>query len=176
MSNSTVSSVWVNEDYVIAQVSANVTTSTNGTAWYNSSIVFSRGTRTYLNAYEILEHNTTNVILDFERSTNLVLVIEEGYTRLYRLNMPLLSMRPTNPSTLNKNYKFAIQGLSVNTYTGRSLVCSFSMEFTVVKVDSYLTWPTGLTLPSVYYSNYPGELFVPLTRYVLGPNITYGVK
>lgn len=51
MSNSTVQQVWVNEQYVIAQVSANVTNSTNGTTWYNSSIVFSRGTRTYMNAY-----------------------------------------------------------------------------------------------------------------------------
>jgi hypothetical protein len=102
MSNSTVYSVWLNEEYVIAQLSANVTNGTGGADWYNSSIVFSRGTRTYLNAYEILEHNTTNVILDFERSTNLVLVIEEGYTRLYRLNKPILSVRPTNPITLNK--------------------------------------------------------------------------
>lgn len=54
MSKSIVYQVWVNEEYVIAQVSANVTNSQNGTTWYNSSIVFSRGTRTYLNAYEIL--------------------------------------------------------------------------------------------------------------------------
>lgn len=51
MSNSTIHSVWVNEEYVFAQISANVTSSTNGTTWYNSSIVFSRNTRTYLNAY-----------------------------------------------------------------------------------------------------------------------------
>lgn len=51
MSNSTIHSVWINEEYVFAQISANVTNSTNGTTWYNSSIVFSRNTRTYLNAY-----------------------------------------------------------------------------------------------------------------------------
>jgi hypothetical protein len=30
-------------------------------------------------------------------------------------------------------------------------------------------------LPSDYYANYPGQLFIPLDRYVLGANITYGV-
>lgn len=116
------------------------------------------------------------MILDFERSTNLVLVIEETYTRLYRLNMPILSVWPTNKATLGKEYKFTIQGLSVNTYTSRSLVCSFTMAFTVVDINSMTLWKTGLTLPSTYYTNYPGELFIPLDRYILGPNITYGVK
>ena len=51
MNNASVYQVWVNEEYVIVQVSANMTNATNGTTWYNSSIVFSRGTRTYLNAY-----------------------------------------------------------------------------------------------------------------------------
>lgn len=54
MANSSVSQVFVNEDYVFVQLSANVTTSTNGTAWYNSTMIFSRGTRSYMNAYEIL--------------------------------------------------------------------------------------------------------------------------
>ena len=102
MVNSTVSQVFVTEDYVYVQVSANVTNATNGSDWYNSSIVFSRGTRSYMNAYEILEHNTTNVIVDVERSTNLVVVIEETYMRLYRINMPILSVRPTNNNTLGK--------------------------------------------------------------------------
>lgn len=46
----------------------------------------------------------------------------------------------------------------------------------VVPFDSYILWPTGLTLPKDYYANYPGELFIPLDRYVFGPNITWGVK
>lgn len=90
--------------------------------------------------------------------------------------MPILSVWPTNKATLGKEYKFTIQGLSVNTYTSRSLVCSFTMAFTVVDINSMTLWKTGLTLPSTYYTNYPGELFIPLDRYILGPNITYGVK
>jgi hypothetical protein len=56
MNNATIHSLWVNEDYVIAQFSANVTTSANQTMLYNPSIVLNRGCRTYLNAFEIFEH------------------------------------------------------------------------------------------------------------------------
>lgn len=42
-------------------------------------------------------------------------------------------------------------------------------------IDSLALWPTGLKLPDTYYANYPGQLFIPLDRYVLGANITYGV-
>lgn len=66
-------------------------------------------------------------------------------------------------------------GLSVNTYTGQSLVCTFTMKFTVVEINNMVLWPTGRKLPEVYYANYPGELFIPLDRYVLGPNITWSV-
>lgn len=173
--NSTVQQVFVTEDYVYVQLSANVTTSTNGTTWYNSSMVFSRGTRSYMNVYEVLEHNTHNVIVDVEKSTNLVLVIEESYMRLYRINMPMLSIRPTMNNTLGKEYHFAVQALSINTYTNHSLACSWSLKFRVVEVTSKKLWPTGLKLPETYYANFPGELFIPLDRYIMGPNITYGI-
>jgi hypothetical protein len=49
------------------------------------------------------------------------------------------------------------------------------MNFTVVELNSKKMFPTGFVLPQVYYATYPGELFIPLTRYVIGPNITWGV-
>lgn len=95
--------------------------------------------------------------------------------RLYRINKPMLSVRPTNNNTLGKEYDFAIIGLSVNTYNNHSLVCTHSMKFKVVDINSMDLYPTGLKLPEVYYANYPGELFIPLNRYILGPNVTWGV-
>lgn len=37
-------------------------------------------------------------------------------------------------------------------------------------------WDTGLAIPKDYYANYPGQLYVPLDRYAMGPNITYSVN
>lgn len=67
--------------------------------------------------------------------------------RLYKLNRPMLSVMPTNPATLNNEYNFAIMGLSVNSYTGKSLVCTFSMKFTVVDINNMVLWPTGKKMP-----------------------------
>jgi len=32
-----------------------------------------------------------------------------------------------------------------------------------------------LNLPETYYANYPGQLFIPLSRLAFGSNLTYGV-
>lgn len=37
-------------------------------------------------------------------------------------------------------------------------------------------WPTGIPAPDTYYANYPGELAIPLHRYVIGANVTWGVQ
>ncbi len=50
------------------------------------------------------------------------------------------------------------------------------MVFIVVDVNSKVLWPTGLHLPDTYYANFPGELVIPLNRYIIGANITYGVQ
>jgi len=64
---------------------------------------------------------------------------------------------------------------SVNEYTGDKISCSYSFVFLVVPADSLALWPTGLNLPDTYYANYPGNLYIPVDRYVFGSNITYGV-
>lgn len=64
---------------------------------------------------------------------------------------------------------------STNEYTNASLICTFTFKYLVVANDSLALWPTGLKLPDTYYANYPGQLFIPLDRYVFGSNITYGI-
>lgn len=48
-------------------------------------------------------------------------------------------------------------------------------KYIVVANDTLALWPTGRKLPDTYYANYPGQLYIPLDRYVFGSNITYGV-
>lgn len=56
------------------------------------------------------------------------------------------------------------------------MVCMFDWKFTVVDEDSKTLWQTGLKLPDTYYANYPGELIIPLDKYIFGANVTYGVQ
>jgi len=68
-----------------------------------------------------------------------------------------------------------VKAYSINEYTNEQTSCSFTFVFMVVPDDSLALWPTGLKLPEVYYANYPGNLYVPIDRYILGSNITYGI-
>ena len=57
---------------------------------------------------------------------------------------------------------------------GHSSVCTFDFKFTI-DIDSMSIYPTGINIPDTYYVNYPGELYVPLDRYLVGTSINYGI-
>jgi hypothetical protein len=88
----------------------------------------------------------------------------------------MVTLYPSDPKTINTEFKFTIQGMSRNEYNGQSQICSYDLRFSVVDVNSMALWETGLEVPDTYYANYPGELVIPLNRYVIGANITWGVQ
>jgi hypothetical protein len=69
-----------------------------------------------------------------------------------------------------------VNAKSTNPISKQSTSCIFTFKIVVVKNDNYTLWPTGLTPSKEYYSNYPGDFFIPLNMYVLGPNITWGIQ
>lgn len=95
MSNSHIQSIWVNRHYVVAQFTANATSPENITTLYNTTIVFSRKTRSYMNAHEIFEHNSSNVIIDLERSTDYLMIMNETKITYHRMTVPMLVANPT---------------------------------------------------------------------------------
>lgn len=167
--------LWVNEQYVVVQMTANLTDAQGRVLPSSSTYVFNRGTRTYLNAYAAIPHPNFHAFVDFSLDNSQMLTIDTDRMAIYQISTPILSINPTSADLLNKEFSFVVRGESTNEYTNESLICSFSYKFLVVPVDSLALWPTGLKLPDTYYANYPGQLFVPLDRYVFGSNITYGV-
>ena len=176
MEGAIVTSLWVNREYVLTQITANVTDGKNESAWYNASLIFTRGTRTYLNAYAVVEHRNYRTIIEFSRAHNHVFIMDEETMNNYQLDTPILTVNPTSKDTMGQDYQFSVNGLSVNSVSGVSLACSVTMKFKVVDLEDRHLYPTGFDLPKNYYANYPGELFIPLDRYVIGSNITYDVK
>lgn len=104
-----------------------------------------------------------------------MMTINTDLISIYQLATPILSIKPRNPSLVFTQFNITIKAESKNEYTNDTMNCTFTFKFLVVKKDSLLPWPTGLQLPETYYTNYPGKLFVPLDRYIIGSNITYGV-
>lgn len=175
MENSQVTDVWVNEEYIACQLKANVTNSTNQTEEYHSTIIFDRGTRTYTNAYAVIHHSSSNVVIDLNIQHNVLLSIDEDSIDTYFIDEPLLFLWPQNNSKVGQEYNFSVKAESKNENNGHFLVCTFDWRFVIVEAGSLTLWPTGIEVPDTYYANFPGALVIPLHRYVLGANVTYDV-
>jgi hypothetical protein len=68
--------LWVNEQYVVVQLTANLTDEKGLPTPTQSTYVFSRGTRTYLNAFAAIPHVSFHAFVDFNRFTSMMLTID----------------------------------------------------------------------------------------------------
>jgi hypothetical protein len=100
--NSWIHDLWVNEQYVITQLTANLTDDKNKTVAYQSTYVFTRGSRTYLNAYAAIPHPNFHAFVDLNRGNSQIMAIDTDLVSIYQLSNPVLSILPKNPSLLNK--------------------------------------------------------------------------
>ena len=87
----------VNDKYVIVQLTANLTDSKNQSQRYQSSYVFTRGARTYTNAYVAIPHDNPQVFVDLHRDNNQILIIDTKGINIYQVATPYVSFMPTNP-------------------------------------------------------------------------------
>lgn len=87
---------------MVVQAEGNVTKSNNATALYNMTWIFSRNSRTYTNAYAIINHDSDATFIDFNRDRSIVLSIDEESISFYSINTPYLSIFPTVKDLLNR--------------------------------------------------------------------------
>lgn len=99
--NSQISDLWVNEQYVVVQLTANLTNEKQQELTYQSTYVFTRGSRTYTNAYAAIPH-ISNAFVDLNRDTNQILTIDALGLYIYHLSSPIVTINPTSQDLLNK--------------------------------------------------------------------------
>jgi hypothetical protein len=85
MENSTVKQVMLNDKYLMVQSSADAKNDTH-TFKVDYTWVFTKGSRTYLNAYHVINHNSSIVDIDFDRENSQLFVAEEEGLALYQLD------------------------------------------------------------------------------------------
>lgn len=66
----------INQDFVIVQSSANATNDTNPNFEIDYTWIFSKGARTYTNAYQIINHNSSHVFIDFNKADNRLYLVD----------------------------------------------------------------------------------------------------
>lgn len=99
--NSQIADLWVNEQYVVVQLTANLTNEKQQELTYQSTYVFTRGSRTYTNAYAAIPH-ISNAFVDLNRDTNQILTIDALGLYIYHLSSPIVTINPTSQDLLNK--------------------------------------------------------------------------
>lgn len=77
MENSTVKQIFLNDLYLIVQSSADAYNSTNPKFEVDYTWIFSRGTKSYLNAYHVINHNSSQVDIEFDREKSRLYIADE---------------------------------------------------------------------------------------------------
>lgn len=67
MESSRVKQIFLNDRYLVVQSAADAYNETNPKFEIDYTWVFSKGSRTYLNAYHVINHNSSIVEIDFDR-------------------------------------------------------------------------------------------------------------
>jgi hypothetical protein len=70
MENSKVKQLFINDQYVIVQSTADAYNSTKPKFEIDYTWIFTKGSRTYTNAYHVINHNSSIVEVDFDRANN----------------------------------------------------------------------------------------------------------
>lgn len=76
MENSNVKQVFMNDRYLIVQSSADAYNATNPKFPIDYTWVFTKGSRTYLNAYHVINHNSSIVEVDFDREKSQLYIAD----------------------------------------------------------------------------------------------------
>jgi hypothetical protein len=99
---------------VVVQLTANLTNDQGQVLASQSTYVFSRGTRTYLNAYAAIPHVNFHAFVDFNRDMSQMLTIDTERMIVFQLSIPTVSVMPQNSDLLNKEFIFTVNAESKN--------------------------------------------------------------
>jgi hypothetical protein len=100
--NAWIHDLWVNDKYVVVQLTANLTNDQGQVSSTQSTYVFNRGTRTYLNAYVAIPHVNFHSFVDFNRGNSQILTIDTERLFVSQLGVPTVSIMPQTPDLLGK--------------------------------------------------------------------------
>ena len=128
-----------------------------------------------MNAYKVIEHQSTNVQFDYDRIERRLMFAAETNVTNYKLNDANIWIYTNNASSLGTNQTLGILATSTDPHAVNVSFCNSTTQVYFVNSNDKSIYPTDLPLPSTYYANYPGVVNVNLRNYAIGPNITYNI-
>lgn len=135
MEHSRIKQLLINDLFVIVQSAANATNDTNPNFEIDYTWIFSRGSRTFTNAYGLINHNSSKVELEFNRANDRLLVADETGVSLYQINEPILSVALSNSSKIGTSEDITIVAKSSDPNTKDTFTCQYKITFHFVRND-----------------------------------------
>ena len=115
----------VNDKYVIVQAKANVTNNNNTSYEVDYTWIFTKGSRTYMNAYQVIQHNSSKVDIDLDPSLNHLYSADEGGLALFKIDEARLSLHYINQSFIGKTEEVIVTAISSDpTNKNKTVNCS----------------------------------------------------
>lgn len=123
--HSHIRSVTLNDRYLIVQSAANVTASSdqNVETELDYTWVFTKGSRTYMNAYHVIDHNSSKVELVFNGKNDNILLADESGLRLYKLDEAKITLQLTEQSKVGQSEDVVIIATSSDPHSKDSFKC-----------------------------------------------------
>ena len=123
MENSKVRQVMLNDDYIFVQSSAEVETKDLGSVHYDYTWVFSKGSRTYLNAYHVIDHPTSNVDIDFDRENSHLYIADSDGLRLREIEKSKLVLQFLHSDWVGREEEIVIFAESHDPHSNETFKC-----------------------------------------------------
>lgn len=123
MENSTIKQILLNDNYLFVQSSAMAKNDTNPSFEIDYTWIFTKGSRTYLNAYHIIDHNSSIVEIEFDRQKNRLFIADQQGLTLREINEARLVLHFLNQSLVGKEEQIVVQARSYDAHSNESFVC-----------------------------------------------------
>ena len=132
MPNSTVTQIFLNNRFVFAQANSK---SASGDINYHYTWVLTRGSRTYTNAFHVMNHSTEFTRIDLNADESFLIIMDNERLTNYALDEPYLSLKlPKDEDLLDRIMQFKILGTSSepSLKDNNTHVCNITINFTLL--------------------------------------------
>lgn len=158
MENSAVTQIFLNDRYVVVQSAADAYNATNPQFELDNTWIFSKGSRTYLNAYYVIGHDSSNVELYFDRERSRLYIAEDNGFSLHEIGDASLVMNLIDEEMIGKSQDLIIISESIDYPSSRSVLCTVKFTVSFISSDNMTIFATGLDRPQTYSVNYPNPI------------------
>lgn len=162
----------MNLQYVVATGSS-WASSNSKSILYNYTWIFSKQSRSYTNAYKTIPYTSSDTVVHFDPMNEYLMVTNRTKITNYDLNKAVLILNQFDDKATGTSQNLTLSIVSSDSLDPKTDVCDVNVTVHFVYRANITLWPTNIATTEIFYSNYPGELSIPLRRYAFGPNITY---